>query len=54
MSVQQMTSEEIEDRMLAIFFLAPYMPPQQTDQTFAWLGEAVKELRLRRLARSAG
>lgn len=52
MNIQQMTSEDLELRLMAITTLAPHMPPPES--TFQWMTEAVQELQLRRLARSAG
>lgn len=53
--VTQMPSVDLEIRLMAITSLSPYMPNKPIPEiTLRWMTEAVKELQLRRLARSAG
>ncbi len=53
--VTQMPSADLEIRLMAITSLSPYMPNKPIPEiTLRWMTEAVKELQLRRLARSAG
>lgn len=53
--VTKMPSADLEFRLMAITSLSPYMPNKPIPEvTLRWMTSAVKELQLRRLARSAG
>lgn len=52
--VTKMPSADIEFRLMAITTLSPYMPERPIPfSVMQWMTGAVKELQLRRLARSA-
>ena len=52
MTITEIPSEDLEGQLLAIASMGKHMPPP--DSTWDWMQDAIKELQLRRLARSSG